>query len=37
MLDEIRKFGFEMVGIIESPIVGATSGNKEFLVLFNKN
>ncbi|MFH0898563.1 MAG: TlyA family RNA methyltransferase [bacterium] len=26
--------GFYMVGVIESPILGATSGNKEFLALF---
>lgn len=30
MLDE----GFVMQGVIESPIVGASSGNKEFLALF---
>lgn len=31
------EFGFECVGIIDSPILGATSGNKEFLGLFQKN
>lgn len=30
----MAKFGFECLGIIDSPIVGATSGNKEFLGLF---
>jgi len=30
------EFGFEMVGVIESPILGATGGNKEFLALFVK-
>lgn len=28
--------GFEMVGIIDSPILGAASGNKEFLGLFKR-
>ena len=30
------EFGFEMVDVIESPILGATGGNKEFLALFVK-
>ena len=30
----MQEFGFNMIGVIESPIVGATSGNKEFLALF---
>lgn len=38
VINKIKKgmldFGFEMKGIIESPIRGATSGNKEFLALF---
>lgn len=29
-----KKFGFEMFDLIESPIVGAKKGNKEFLGLF---
>lgn len=40
VVDKIKngmlEFGFECRGIIESPIVGATSGNKEFLGLFQK-
>ncbi|MBX9830453.1 TlyA family RNA methyltransferase [Candidatus Babeliales bacterium] len=32
----MKEFGFTMVGVIESPIVGATSGNKEFLALFTQ-
>lgn len=31
----MKAFGFEMVGVIESPILGA-KGNKEFLALFEK-
>ncbi|MFH1832163.1 MAG: TlyA family RNA methyltransferase [bacterium] len=30
------EFGFKMVGVIDSPITGAASGNKEFLALFEK-
>ena len=30
----MKEFGFTMAGIIDSPITGATSGNKEFLALF---
>ena len=30
------EFGFTMVGVIDSPIVGASSGNKEFLALFER-
>lgn len=30
----MKEFGFTMQGVIESPIAGATSGNKEFLALF---
>ncbi|KKP22609.1 MAG: hypothetical protein SZ59_C0005G0074 [candidate division TM6 bacterium GW2011_GWF2_28_16] len=30
------EFGFKCVGVIESPILGASSGNKEFLALFEK-
>lgn len=33
---EIGKYGFECVGIIESPILG-TEGNKEFLAYFKRN
>lgn len=33
----MKEFGFECVGIIDSPILGATSGNKEFLGLFKNN
>jgi len=32
----MKEFGFEMVDVIESPILGATSGNKEYLALFTK-
>lgn len=32
--DGMKEFGFQTVGVIESPIVGATSGNKEFLGYF---
>lgn len=31
------EFGFTMVGVIDSPILGATSGNKEFLGYFIQN
>lgn len=30
----MNEFGFSMIGVIDSPITGATSGNKEFLALF---
>ena len=30
----MKEFGFDMVDVIESPILGATSGNKEFLALW---
>ena len=30
----MRELGFENKGVIDSPITGATSGNKEFLALF---
>ncbi|MCF7899380.1 TlyA family RNA methyltransferase [Candidatus Babeliales bacterium] len=30
----MQNFGFKMVDVIESPILGAKSGNKEFLALF---
>lgn len=30
----MQEFGFEMVGFIESPILGAAAGNKEFLGYF---
>ena len=33
----MTEFGFEMVEVIESPILGAKSGNKEFLALFIKS
>jgi 23S rRNA (cytidine1920-2'-O)/16S rRNA (cytidine1409-2'-O)-methyltransferase len=33
----MTEFGFIMHGIIDSPILGATSGNKEFLALFERN
>ncbi|MFH1643649.1 MAG: TlyA family RNA methyltransferase [bacterium] len=32
----MKDFGFEMKDLIESPILGATSGNKEFLALFER-
>jgi len=32
----MQEFGFNCVGVIESPILGASSGNKEFLALFEK-
>lgn len=30
----MAEFGFEMKGVIDSPILGATAGNKEFLAFF---
>ena len=33
----IEELGFSCYGVIESPILGATSENKEFLALFEKN
>lgn len=35
MQSGMQNFGFKMVELIESPILGAKSGNKEFLALFN--
>lgn len=32
----LEERGFNLVGLIESPIAGGTSGNKEFLALFSK-
>lgn len=32
----MKEFGFKMIDVIESPIRGATGGNKEFLALFEK-
>lgn len=32
--DGMLEFGFKMIDIIDSPIRGATSGNKEFLAMF---
>jgi len=32
----IKKYGFELIGVADSPIFGAT-GNKEFLAYFKKN
>ena len=32
----MKEFGFKMIDLIESPIRGATGGNKEFLALFEK-
>jgi len=32
----MKEFGFESKGVIESPITGATAGNKEFLALFTR-
>jgi 23S rRNA (cytidine1920-2'-O)/16S rRNA (cytidine1409-2'-O)-methyltransferase len=32
----LAEFGFTMVQVIESPILGASSGNKEFLALFER-
>lgn len=32
----MQEFGFKMIDVIDSPILGATSGNKEFLALFEK-
>ena len=32
----MKEFGFKIVGVIESPIRGATGGNKEFLALFER-
>ena len=32
----MKEFGFKMKDLIESPILGATAGNKEFLALFEK-
>ncbi len=34
--DGFERCGFEMQGIIDSPILGAASGNKEFLALFKR-
>lgn len=34
--DGFEQFGFQMEGIIDSPILGAASGNKEFLALFKR-
>ncbi|MFA5075073.1 MAG: TlyA family RNA methyltransferase [Candidatus Babeliales bacterium] len=34
MQSGMQNFGFKMVDVIESPILGAKSGNKEFLALF---
>lgn len=34
--DGMKEFGFEMVGVTESPILGGVGGNKEFLALFVK-
>ncbi|MFH1461848.1 MAG: TlyA family RNA methyltransferase [bacterium] len=32
----MQEFGFKMIDVIDSPILGATSGNKEFLALFER-
>ncbi len=32
----MKEFGFNMVDLTESPILGATGGNKEFLALFER-
>jgi 23S rRNA (cytidine1920-2'-O)/16S rRNA (cytidine1409-2'-O)-methyltransferase len=32
----MKEFGFKMIEVIDSPILGATSGNKEFLALFER-
>ncbi len=32
----MAEFGFKMIGVIDSPILGASSGNKEFLALFER-
>jgi 23S rRNA (cytidine1920-2'-O)/16S rRNA (cytidine1409-2'-O)-methyltransferase len=32
----MQEFGFEMQGVIDSPIKGAASGNLEFLALFTR-
>lgn len=32
----MAEFGFQMIGVIDSPILGASSGNKEFLALFER-
>lgn len=34
--DGFEKFGFQLEGVIDSPILGAASGNKEFLALFKR-
>ena len=34
--DGFEVFGFELQGVIDSPILGAASGNKEFLALFKR-
>lgn len=34
--DGMKEFGFEIKGVIDSPILGAASGNKEFLALFEQ-
>ena len=35
VIDGIKKYGFEFIGVIESPITGA-KGNKEFLAYFKR-
>lgn len=35
-IDGIKKYGFDCVGVIDSPITGA-KGNKEFLAYFVRN
>ena len=32
----MAELGFEMQGVIESPILGAASGNKEFVAYFKR-
>ncbi len=34
--DGMKEFGFQMVGVTESPILGGVGGNKEFLALFTQ-
>jgi len=34
-VDGIKKFGFDFIGVIDSPITGA-KGNKEFLAYFTR-
>ncbi len=36
IVDGMAEFGFNLIGVIDSPILGAASGNKEFLAFFQR-